>query len=318
MSHRKGFTLVELLVVVAIIGILIALLLPAVQAAREAARRSQCSNNLKQLGLGFQNHHDAHNFLPSGGILCCKEIVYDGGVPVMAPKQKAGWGVQVLPFIEQQSVWEGLGGATDIDRSHNTRAALIAEMFCPTRRRPTRHNGWGMTDYGGCCGNNYVGICNYWDYDTGTEAWMGQGAVIRTCDNENCTNANRITVLTLADIRDGTSNTMLLGEKQLNVTATLQGSTGDDDYGYADGWDVDMMRDVQFSQTTPTNPPRVDCYGPTTQCETATPGRFGGSHPSGLNVVLCDGSVAHVMYEIDPTTWRRFGHRQDFQTFVMP
>jgi prepilin-type N-terminal cleavage/methylation domain-containing protein/prepilin-type processing-associated H-X9-DG protein len=319
MSRRKGFTLVELLVVVAIIGILIALLLPAVQAAREAARRGQCSNNLKQLALGFQNHHDAHNFLPSGGTGCCQNIVYLGGKPATAPKQNSGWGLQVLPFIEQQTLWEGMGGATDLDKSNNTRAALVTDMFCPSRRRPQRHNGRGMNDYAGCCGTN-----DYYDYDNvptaNVQAWMGQGAVVKSCDNNACSNANRIVVLTLADIRDGTSNTMLLSEKQLNLTAIAQGGTSDDDYGYTDGWDSDIMRQVQSGDASATaanavNPPRVDCYG---TCDTFTPMRFGSSHPSGLNVALCDGSVTHVMFEIDGATWRRIGHRQDFQTFVMP
>ena len=93
---KKGFTLVELLVVIAIIGMLIALLLPAVQAAREAARRMQCSNHMKQWGLALHNHHDAHNKLPAG----CSEFFYF--VPLV------GVTVHLLPYMEQQTVYDTL------------------------------------------------------------------------------------------------------------------------------------------------------------------------------------------------------------------
>src|SRR4029079_15206288 len=102
-SSSPGFTLVELLVVIAIIGILVALLLPAVQAAREAARRSQCQNHLKQIGLGFLNHEATDKFYPSGGW----GFNYVGDPDRGAGKgQPGGWVFSVLPYIEEQAVYD--------------------------------------------------------------------------------------------------------------------------------------------------------------------------------------------------------------------
>src|SRR6187397_2048734 len=111
--RRRGFTLIELLVVIAIIGVLIALLLPAVQAARESARRTQCTNNLKQLALGCHNHHDTYKKLPNGGQHWPFPPEYNSNaVPEVNEKQRAGWGFQVLPFIEQRPLWEGATGSS--------------------------------------------------------------------------------------------------------------------------------------------------------------------------------------------------------------
>jgi len=102
-KRRSAFTLVELLVVIAIIGILIALLLPAVQAAREAARRSQCSNNLKQIALALHNYHDSHKVFPPS---CIKELPQDGsGSP-----QALLWSGSILPFVEQKAIFDQIVG----------------------------------------------------------------------------------------------------------------------------------------------------------------------------------------------------------------
>ena len=132
-----GFTLVELLVVITIIGILIALLLPAVQAAREAARRMQCSNNLKQIGLGCINHENAQGFFPSAGWGWAWHGDPDRGYD---KRQPGGWLFNILPYIEQESLHDlGKGGST-VGRTQ-TAATPLAIYICPTRRAAVRLSG---------------------------------------------------------------------------------------------------------------------------------------------------------------------------------
>jgi prepilin-type N-terminal cleavage/methylation domain-containing protein len=158
---KRGFTLVELLVVIAIIGILVALLLPAVQSAREAARRMQCKNHLKQMALAMHNHHTAHGFFPSGGWGWLWTGDPDRG---SGKEQPAGWNYSILPFTEQQNVFD-LGSDGDKDTITDTQrdGALkrdqtpISFFACPSRRsaslypRPagmTYHNGRAVTEAG--------------------------------------------------------------------------------------------------------------------------------------------------------------------------
>jgi prepilin-type N-terminal cleavage/methylation domain-containing protein len=135
---KRGFTLVELLVVIAIIGILVALLLPAIQAAREAARRTQCKNQLRQIGLAMLNHVDSHRVFPTGGAGFHPDIAnyVSGGKPFGPDKQGLGWGYQILPYLEEGAI-QGITTKAELE------LAVVAIYVCPSRRSPTIGAGSG-------------------------------------------------------------------------------------------------------------------------------------------------------------------------------
>jgi prepilin-type N-terminal cleavage/methylation domain-containing protein len=301
--RRRGFTLVELLVVIAIIGILIALLLPAVQAAREAARRSQCTNNLKQMGLAFHNHHDTYKFFPSGGDGWWV-WTYTNGKPAIAPTQGAGWGLQILPFMEQQALWQGGSATTNEDRFTLVRGTAVGGFYCPSRRTaqakeadewyggtlPGGRKKFGQTDYAG----NSLDRGNNWLGDEGAP-WHseGDGPIFYTGETRR--------TASMADVKDGTSNVLLVGEKAEDAANCNTNMCGDDNEGYTAGWDGDTMRHTGFEPQS--DEQRRGSWGGDS--------RFGSAHAGGPNVLLTDGSVRSVSYSVDIWMWRRFGHRDD-------
>src|SRR5438093_10808668 len=127
-ERRRGFSLIELLVVIAIMAILIGLLLPAVQKVREAAARAKCQNNLKQIGLAFHNHHDTLQGFPTGGWAWYTPPTYSGGLGLTGAGQQAGWGFQILPYIEGENVFRS-GAVTAVGTPNPV-------FFCPSRRPP--------------------------------------------------------------------------------------------------------------------------------------------------------------------------------------
>ena len=293
--HRRGFTLVELLVVIAIIGVLVALLLPAVQSAREAARRMQCANNLKQFGIAFHNHHDTYSFFPTAGFGWTYAPEYSAsGTPEVAPRQRAGWGFQILPFIEQQNIFTGANMTTNDDRQKQVMGAAIPAFFCPSRRQAKAHApvaSWygpsgdyphAQTDYAGSNHHN-------------------TGVIVQTNENQTWGTAGAIT---FGSIPDGSSNTLLIGEKRLNI-APLGTYQGDDNEGYSSGWDHDVMR---YTDRVPLPDRRT---GDGEQ-------RFGSSHPSGINIALADGSVRFLPYTIDQVIFKNLGERNDGLTVQLP
>lgn len=273
-SCTRGFTLIELLVVIAIIAVLVALLLPAVQQAREAARRTQCKNNLKQIGLAFHNYHDIFRVLPDGGndsgsgwpcSACCSAN----------NRGEWNWMYQILPQIEQANL-QAVTADSTIYKSP------IPSYFCPSRRSPGVYGSSAKSDY---AGNSGDGQNNY------------NGAVIR----RSCKNS-----IDLAMFQDGTSNTLMVGEKQTNIKNF--GSSGGDNEPYVNsGWDQDEIRWGAIG-----NNPQSDFDHPA-EPPTYWSGRFGSSHSGAFNGVMVDGSVRSISYNVDAETFRRICVRNDLQ-----
>lgn len=281
-TSRRGFTLIELLVVIAIIGVLIALLLPAVQSAREAARDIQCRNNLKQFGLAFQNHHDQFNFYPSGGWDMNSLPTFQSGIPMVGGNQRAGWGFQILPFVEGGNAWNGGNATTDQTRAEAAIAFAHSAYFCPSRRAPQTISS-AIPGYDNGATLTHA-LCDY------AGANLDQTGIIR-----------QYTPTRIAQITDGTSQTMLIGEKQLN-TRFLGEAQWDDDIGYTAGWDVDTLC---YSSL----PPQADYSASTSTHES----RFGSSHYGHFNAAFADGSVHSIKYSINQTVFWLLGSNSDGQ-----
>lgn len=354
-KRRHGFTLVELLVVIAIIGVLVALLLPAVQAAREAARRTECKNRLKQIGLSIQNFVDAKKMLPTGGDAIFPVIAnyLQGNSPLGPDKQGIGWGFQILPYLEQGALY-GITTQADLQ------STVIPGYFCPSRRAPAKIQdvispllqvtlsdfagvmpcgyanatlaeryypiGVGATPadsdqlrktrFFGAFGSNATHILSVPDNET----YMG--AIVRTPHRATCNRGVCVRTrakdapspVKLQQVEDGTSNTILVGEKFIRPDLH-EGGSSSDDRGWSDGWDPDSMRSTCFppmADASAAAMARNDLYGAGAEVV-----NFGSSHSGGFNVVFVDGSVHTIAYEIDPMTFDNLGDRRDGEVIDM-
>lgn len=267
-AKLRGFTLVELLVVIAIIGILIALLLPAVQAARESARRAQCSNNLKQMGLGVQLFHDSWRMLPPSR-------VYD---------HKATWLVLILPYIEQGNLYKQWDIAKCYyDQPQGVRETVVPAYLCPSRTRPTtiakdkpdNSHGGGHTqpDYTGAV-TDYAATTGLTPR-TGSEGANHEGAMIFGYGKTSGAILTSWTSRTkLSSIIDGTSKTFLAGEWCYKRAQGTSAYCGDNNPGTYAGPGYPIVRS-----------------------HTAKDG-FGSDHPAVCQFVFCDGSVHAISVEI--------------------
>ncbi len=270
-----GFTLVELLVVIAIIGVLIGMLLPAVNAARESARRLQCTNHLRQIGLAFHLHSSAHNGFPSGGWNWSDAPTYIHDRPATGAQQKAGWGFQILPYLEAQNV---------VDQGP-IRAVGYADtmFFCPTRRPP----------------QTFVTRDNYNPPLTGTMIRRAMSDYAMS-NREGTGVMKRYAPLRLAQIKDGLSKTLLGGEKRLNLRFLGQ-PQNDDNEGFTVGWNVDTLRQTN-------RVPKPDFRGGVNRDGDK---RFGGSHPGVCITVFCDGACLPISFDVDPDVFESMGVRDD-------
>jgi prepilin-type N-terminal cleavage/methylation domain-containing protein len=336
LGKRAGFTLVELLVVIAIIGVLVALLLPAIQAAREAARRAQCQNNLKQIGLAFAMHHDTQKFFPSGGWGHTFVGDPDEG---FGKNQPGGWAFSVLPYMEQTALHDyGKGvkvvnnGTNSAKRATNTEVVQkpVPTFMCPSRGR----NPLSAT----CCGPDNANFAvdmpmaksdyaaNFGDANQCDPALVcacvvshssqlpGNIVVGRTFTN--WPDPQRPTGIvfarsevTIAQVVDGTSNTYAVGEKFAAPRGYEDKLDPGNDWSMYSGTQDDTVRTTQYDPATNV------IKTPLQDNDQVGDGhhRFGSVHVSGCHMAMCDGSVHFISYDISPETHRRLGNRDDGQ-----
>jgi prepilin-type N-terminal cleavage/methylation domain-containing protein len=313
-SRRLGFTVVELLVVIAIMGIIISLLFPAVQSAREAARRTRCNGNLRQIGQALSHHNEAHGCFPTGGWGHAWVGIPDRGIGL---KQPGGWIYNILPFIEQaglHDLGEGLDEAGRKATSAQRLRTPLPLFTCPSRRRcdiwPTvslmphlqnpRETDTVMavarSDYAINTGDRQM---QYLEGPSTLQA--GDDPDFSWPDMSACTGVCYLrSRVRMADIHDGASNTYLVGEKYLNPDDYESGRDPGDNESMYNGYCADLHRLATTKWT-----PQEDKRG------VADPYRFGSAHPSGCGFVLCDGYVKTVHYSIDPQTHACLGNRRD-------
>jgi prepilin-type N-terminal cleavage/methylation domain-containing protein len=331
-GRKSGFTLIELLVVIAIIAVLIALLLPAVQQAREAARRTQCKNNLKQLGLALHNFHDTFLHFPMG------EYNDDNS--------QWGWISFILPYFDQgplytaltvdptgNGIWipSNMGGGpisasfgNNVDSIHNATAgvgrcdtnttvgsalftggavaAKLNALVCPSDILPAANgNGMGKTNYLGSLGNSAN-----WNGNTtvngSVNGKMQNGIIVFANDNNNTY------VTRMSDVTDGTSNTIAVGEVSASTSNTVSNPgrlpvwAGANGGGYGSWQDVGRVFravDVLFPPSNGSN------TAPTGNSDLS----FGSQHTGGVQVLLTDGSVRFVSQNVAGQTWYELGSR---------
>ncbi|MCY2987338.1 MAG: DUF1559 domain-containing protein [Planctomycetota bacterium] len=334
---RIGFTLVELLVVIAIIGILVALLLPAIQAAREASRRAQCSNNLKQLGLALQNHHDIYKRLPPGG------AQDQSPFGTAAGGEGSSWLVYILPYIEMGTMYDsfqftggsgwGTGAATNNYNLANN--LLIPGYRCPSSPLPAFASGTGfngtnptLPTYAGVSGAINGLILGYAETRTSTG---GGGA---GCCTGGIVAAGGVlypnSTTNYSAITDGTSN-CLAAVEQGNFIITTDGVKNAWNAGSGDGWLIGVNAtssppnfnnggDARAFNTTTiryavnqngTWPPGGNCGGMGVCGNVGNNIPVNSAHPGGAMVVLCDGSVRFVADATPAATLAQLATRDD-------
>jgi prepilin-type N-terminal cleavage/methylation domain-containing protein/prepilin-type processing-associated H-X9-DG protein len=333
MQKRSGFTLVELLVVIAIIGVLVALLLPAVQAAREAARRSRCVNNLKQLALGLHNFHDANKKFPSGSY--CS--------PSLQPYRCHNWFGKTLPYFEETATYDQLDFELPTDAAPNRNTILeriISIEICPSdpdaglaghgRLSPSSativakpHNDTIHSmqhSYAASGGGIHIGgnasFCPYetWPDKRNCQSFSG-GLREHSRTTPGMFAAGYTYPIGIRNCTDGTSKTFLIGEHLPNRSLHS------------------MLWNSAYIAISTNQPPnywqlRPDCpnspvntsplsTNPSSHCQVAMLG-FGSTHPGGVHMSMVDGSVHFIADEIDYRTWVFLGNRADGENVTFP
>ncbi|MDO4584624.1 MAG: DUF1559 domain-containing protein [Planctomycetia bacterium] len=291
---------------------LVGLLLPAVQQAREAARQMQCNNHLRQLGLAALNLESAHQSYPSGGWSCNWVGDADAG---FGKGQMGSWIYSLLPYLEQQALFQlgsdgDPGDPSDIQKqgAKERDEVPLSFLYCPSRRsckalpsplvsfrNAEKSDPSAKTDYGGNSGNSMEHFspgdwktAQTWLKDAAKTARSSKGVIFA------------ISQVTIGEIRDGTTNTYLIGEKYQSANTYETGEAlSDNGVAYA-GADHDQLCLVTQE------------YLPFLDRENAdiSP-RFGSCHAGSFGMAMCDGSVQRISYSIDPETHENLGFRAD-------
>lgn len=317
MKTKNGFTLVELLVVIAIIAMLVTLLLPAVQAAREAARRTQCINNLKQLALGALNCESAQGSLPSGG--WGWDWVGDPDLG-FGDSQPAGWVYNTLPFIEFSDFYNAPSDGNPLEITQQQKAATcviiknpIEFINCPTRRESRPYGTiWRNFHANNACDHQPGDLVGRLDYgaNAGAQAanQQGPGPPTVKAGLETFAPPNSIrdynglffvkSKIKIGQLEDGTSKTYLVGEKYLNPEHYTTGGDGADNENWCTGFNNDNHR-------TASNRPMRDRPG------VGSGNAFGSAHESTWNMAFADGHVESRGYDVDLGVHRSAAHRAD-------
>jgi prepilin-type N-terminal cleavage/methylation domain-containing protein len=341
----RAFTLVELLVVIAIIGVLVALLLPAVQAAREAARRSSCQNNLKQLSLALHNHHDVRNSLPPGSMYfgtCC------------APPSFTNWAIEILPYMEQTNVYERYR-QNEVNTSTNNFAAIgqvrVKAHECPsdtvkgTLEEPASgpaevaNQLWMHGSYRAVSGklNLAVGHGNWDGFEP--QLWPGGvndhqyksflhaiGLSYNGVPAPNVTGPNppgtHISTMggpeRFANATDGLSNTLMIGEYTTR-TSTRRGTFWAITYASYNQSSVGAESRLYGKPYGRDVNDRLGCWGtPGLYVDQSCKRAFNAEHPSGANWALGDASVRFISYNVDLTMLQNMGTMAGGETTVVP
>ena len=351
-QDRRGFTLVELLVVIAIIAILIALLLPAVQSAREAARRTHCANNVKQMGLAVHNLLTAHQRFPTGGYGAWAP--YD---PNAGPeKQKVGWMYQILPYVEQSDLHD-----IQTTNIYDMAREPVGMYFCPSRRKPTRAPSAPLrylNDYASATPGYWSGDPIYGSEenaypqlaDSFWQTWgpgrnstppntVWRGIIVRSSWTGSALVPGVTRAAKPSDIFDGLSNTLMLGEKRLGITIEsgpafgsgdgYAGGEWHDDRGWTDGWDPDIVRSTAFPLQADSDTTEVHVTLGIPQSAVIPPGAhdlqetplgycFGSAHIGGMNGCMGDGSVRFISFSVDHQVFAVIGDRAEGQVVKLP
>ena len=271
---RTAFTLIELLVVIAIIGVLVGLLLPAVQQAREAARRNSCGNNLKQIGLGFHNFADANKKFPSAW-----PIVAQGGAGTEYPGH--GWSIQIMPFMEMTSEYETITANTNSKVAWWMQAPALAVVDSPIPAFQCPSDTLDIFAPRDAFGGNVKGAkINYGGNGGPLPTWSGPS---ETCQAASLGTVRKVDGVGFHEITDGLSNTLLVGETSGVPSSSFQ--------------EGEMASAIVAGHRFNSNPPTLLKYA-SQKLKSGHKDGFNSNHPNLVLFVFSDGSVQSLPEDI--------------------